>query len=123
MVERLSGKRILVVEDEYYIAADLRQVLEDEGAVVIGPTGSLAHGLNLAAEGVDAALLDVNLEGANSYPIADLLTEQAVPYVFLTGYDGWSLPEGYQTVPHLAKPFRMEAVVLALDMLLDGKPG
>ncbi|WP_082553724.1 response regulator [Altererythrobacter sp. Root672] len=120
MADRLSGKRILVVEDEHFIAADLRQVLEDEGAEVIGPTGSVLHGLDLAARTLDAALLDVNLQGANSYPIADLLTQRAVPYLFLTGYDGWSLPEGYQAVPHLAKPFRMDAVILALGMLLDG---
>lgn len=123
MADKLSGKRILVVEDEYFIAADLCQVLEDEGAEVIGPTGNLSQGLNLASLKLDAALLDVNLEGMNSYPIADLLTERAVPYVFLTGYDGWSLPEGYQAVPHLAKPFRMDAVVLALGMLLDESQG
>ncbi|MBO9518130.1 MAG: response regulator [Porphyrobacter sp.] len=119
MADRLSGKRILVIEDEHFIAADLQQVLEDEGAEVIGPTGNVTHGLDLATRAIDAALLDVNLEGVNSFPIADLLTERAVPYVFLTGYDGRSLPEGYQAVPHLAKPFRMDAVVLALGLLLD----
>jgi len=118
MARRLAGKRILVVEDEYFIASDLQRALRDEGAEVIGPVGDLARGLRMVAEGeLDAAILDVNLEGSMSYPIADQLAAERVPYMFLTGYDGWSLPPAYRSTPRLAKPFAQPDVIEALAAL------
>lgn len=115
----LRGKRVLVVEDEYFIATELRRALSGAEAVVVGPTGHLAKGQALLdAQPVDLAVLDVNLEGAMSYPIADRLTDDAVPYLFLTGYDGWALPQRYADVPRLAKPFTPAAVIACLVALL-----
>jgi len=119
MGEALAGKRILVVEDEYFIASDLRRMLRGEGAVVIGPVGNLAAGLSLAQQPIDAAVLDVNLAEATSYPIADRLGGLDVPYMFLTGYDGWSLPPAYRDAARLAKPFGAHAVVAMLTTLLS----
>lgn len=117
MVVTLDRKRILVVEDEYYIASDLKRALLREGAVVVGPFNTVANGMAAASDDhIDAALIDVNLEGATSFPIADILSARGVPYAFLTGYDGVTLPDGYRARPRLAKPFTMEVV---LDSLRD----
>lgn len=119
MVCGLAGKRILIVEDEYFIASDLKRAFQQGGAIVVGPVGDLTNGLALAEEGeLDAAVLDVNLEGATSYPIADRLADQAVPYMFLTGYDGWALPEPYCNAPRIAKPFTVNLVLARLGGLL-----
>lgn len=115
----LAGKRILLIEDEYFIASDLKRALRDEGAVPIGPVGDVAAGLALIErEPLDAALLDVNLEGESSFPIADRLAENDVPHLFLTGYDGWSLPDAYRDAPRIAKPFAVDRVIGALAQLV-----
>lgn len=120
MNDQLAGKRILVVEDEYFIASDLKRALQKAGAVVVGPVGDLDQGLGLLDGGaLDAAVLDVNLEGAHSYAIADRLGAMAVPYLFLTGYDGWALPETYRSAPRIAKPFSMRAVLDCVTNLLQ----
>ena len=117
MAGRLAGKRILVVEDDYFIATDIKRALEGEDATVIGPVGQLAQSLSLAdAEPVDAAVLDVNLNGPTSYPLADRLSERGVPCMFVTGYDSWTLPAGYRDAPCLTKPFSTRAI---LDTMLD----
>lgn len=119
MAGRLVGKRILIVEDEYFIASDLKRALAEEEAVVVGPVSELARGLSLAGgESLDAAVLDVNLEGATSYTIADRLSDRAVPFMFLTGYDGWALPEPYRGAPRLGKPFVMKQALSCLETLV-----
>jgi DNA-binding response OmpR family regulator len=117
----LSGKRVLVIEDEYYIAADLERALTDEGAVVVDPAGHLDRGLALAGDKIDVALLDVNLHGEASFPIVAELETQAVPYLFLTGFDSWAIPEEYQAAPRLTKPYVMAEVVAAVGMLASGR--
>lgn len=115
----LNGKRILVIEDEYYIASDLKRALLREGAVVIGPFNTVPQGLAAVSnDPIDAALIDVNLEGVTSFPIADKLDERGVPYTFLTGYDGTTLPDRYRDRPRLAKPFTMEIVLNSLRDLI-----
>ena len=119
MPGRLAGKQILVVEDEYFIASDLRRALAAEEALVIGPVSILAAGLDLAErEGIAAALLDVNLEGDSSLAIADRIAARGVPFVFVTGYDDWALPDAYRHVPRISKPFAVPTVLAALDQLL-----
>lgn len=119
----LDGKRILVVEDEYLIAADLKRSLADQGAEVIGPTGDLAKGLTLAQDGgLDAAVLDINLEGDASFPIADRLEADGIPFVFLTGYDRWAVPVPYTDRPTLQKPYSTRAVVRVVEALCRPDP-
>lgn len=117
----LSGKRILVIEDEYFIASDLKRALQAVDATVVGPAADLKGGLGLADQDLDAAVLDVNLEGATTYQLADRLRDRLVPYMFLTGYDGWALPELYRDVPRVSKPFQMKAVLACLGHLLTEK--
>jgi DNA-binding response OmpR family regulator len=118
MTGALAGRRILIVEDEYLIAADLRRTLGRAGATIVGPIGDLDEGLALAEAPLDAAVLDVNLENALAYPIADRLVARGVPYMFLTGYDAWSLPDAYRDAPCLPKPFTPVGLVAAVAGLL-----
>ena len=101
----LAGRRILVVEDEYFIAQDICDVLSKWGAEIIGPASRLTDGLELAQRStrIDCALLDYNLHGESSLDIAQSLLERGVPFVILTGYDAKGIPE--ELGPRLIKPF------------------
>lgn len=118
----LHGKRILVVEDEYFIASDLKRTLKKEGATLIGPVGVLSQALMLIEEPMDAALLDVNLSEELSFPLADRLKDRDIPFMFLTGYDDWALPEKYRQTVRLVKPFAPQSVVAMVEQLfvVDG---
>ncbi|MGF7147306.1 DNA-binding NtrC family response regulator [Sphingomonas zeicaulis] len=119
MIGKLAGKRILVVEDEYYLASDIQAALRGEGAVVVGPVGQLEPGLALALAGaIDGAVLDINLRGIPSYPLIDRLAEHDVPCLLVTGYDGWSIPEVYRTIRRLEKPCQMTSIVDAVAQLI-----
>ena len=110
--KRLNGTRILVVEDEYYLAADLSRALEEEGASVIGPVGNLSDAQqSVAAGGFDCAVIDMNLHGSVAHRVAKQLEESGVPFLIATGYDRASLPESLQHAPRVEKPFAPEEVV------------
>jgi CheY-like chemotaxis protein len=102
----LKGVRVLVVEDNFFVAEHIRTILEASGCTVVGPVGRLEDGLRLAAEeALDGALLDINLHGDRSFPIADALRERGIPFVFLTGYDSSEvLPTRLLEVQRLGKP-------------------
>jgi DNA-binding response OmpR family regulator len=118
MSEVLAGKRVLVVEDEYFIAADLKRALTSEEAIVVGPVAALEKGVSMVEkEKVDAAILDINLDGSFSYPLADKLSDRAVPFLIVTGYDGSALPERYRDAPRVSKPFDPREVVAMLESL------
>ena len=116
----LADHRVLIVEDEYFLADDMAQVLERLGAHVVGPVQTPAKALALLAnEPVDAAILDINLKGQVVFPVADALREQGVPFVFATGYDESAVPETYRDVPRWEKPFRPEDLARALPGLVQ----
>ena len=116
----LSGRNVLIVEDEYFIATDLQRALAAAGATVVGPAGNVADGLKLAqSQTIHAAILDVNLDGDRSYALADELRRTQIPYMFLTGYDGWSLAPEHRDAPRLAKPFSDTAVIEMLTQICD----
>ena len=119
----LTGKRILVVEDEPLVALELGQVLNDAGAVVIGPAASAAHALALiGTEPVDAALLDGNLQGEMVDAIALALQTRGIPFLFVSGYGRDHLPAGFDAVPIVAKPFAAPALVAAAAALFADAP-
>jgi len=97
-----SGRRVLVVEDEVLVAWLLEDMLADLGCAVVGPAVSVKQALAMIdAEAIDVAVLDVNLNGQLSYPIADALAARGVPFVFSTGYDKDRMLDGYKTFPVL----------------------
>lgn len=123
MAERsLTNCKILVVEDEYMLASELALELEDAGAIVVGPVGSGEEAIELILSGqsVDGAIVDVNLRGEPAYPVADLLIERAVPFVFTTGYDASSLPTRFQDVARCDKPIHLSRVAAAIGRALHG---
>src|SRR5687767_12682206 len=100
-----SGWRILVVEDEWTVAIDIADQLEDFGCVVVGPVGRLDEALALAREEpLEGALLDVNLRGEFSYAVADALTARNIPFLFTSGYDPSVHPDRFAGQPVLTKP-------------------
>lgn len=120
----LAGVRVLVVEDEYYFADDLRRVLQDQGAEIVGPAGRLAEASRLIeTEAVDCVILDINLRGDMSFAVADRLDQMQVPYVIATGYNGASLPERFSDAPILQKPVDARKVAALIPPLLTGRPG
>jgi CheY-like chemotaxis protein len=119
MNSRFSGRRVLVVEDEILLAWLLEDMLGDLGCAVVGPAASVKQALAMIdTEAIDVAVLDVNLNGQLSYPIADALAARNVPFVFATGYDKVDLPEGYQAYPVLQKPFHGSELTDMLANLL-----
>ncbi|APX64658.1 response regulator [Sphingomonas sp. gentR] len=118
----LADKRILVVEDEYFIARDLERALRAADAIVVGPVATLEQGLDLAEnQPLDAAVLDVNLAGERAFEIADCLSARDVPWTFLTGYDEWALPAPYRSASIVAKPFQPDRIIRAIGALIPDK--
>ena len=111
----LSALRILIVEDEYYVADDLARALEGLGATVLGPVATLEEAERLVAEGrFDCAVLDMNLRGEMAFPIADRLEAQGIPFVVASGYNSASLPDRFSAVPRVEKPYDPAQVVAIL---------
>ena len=117
---RLTGRRILVVEDEALVAMLVEDALLDAGAEVIGPAATVAEALSLldgTATPPHAAVLDLNLAGETSTPVADVLVARGVPFVVATGYGASVLPPGHAKVPVLAKPYDPDELTTALGRL------
>lgn len=114
----LDGLRVLVVEDEPVVAMYLEDLLEGLGCETIGPASRLADGLALAeGNGFDVAILDINLGGERSTPIAEALRTRGVPFAFASGYG--APPEGFgDEVPMIEKPYREAQIAAALGRLL-----
>lgn len=97
----------------------LEDMLVELGCVVIGPAAKVNHAVAMIeTNAIDVAVLDVNLSGETSYPIADTLAARGVPFVFVTGYDTDRMPDGYQTFPVLQKPFHRAELSATLARLL-----
>ena len=111
--------RVLVVEDEYLIRMLLEDMLADNGYAVAAAVGTIAEATKFAAAGAfDVAILDVNVDGDEVYPVADILAQRGLPFVFVTGYGEGSLPAKYRNRPALQKPFQSEQLRSTLDGLL-----
>jgi DNA-binding response OmpR family regulator len=115
-----EGRRILVVEDEYFIADEMARVLVKAGIDVLGPVGSVEDAARMLADetGIDGAILDVNLRGQLIFPVADTLTERGIPFAFATGYDESVLPDRFAGVPRMEKPFKANAIAVLLGSLI-----
>jgi CheY-like chemotaxis protein len=116
----LAGRRILVAEDEYFLADDLANILRKAGTEVLGPIGDTQEALRVVQDEacIDAAILDINLHGAMIFPVAAALRRRHTPFVFTTGYDQAAIPPEYSEVPRWVKPLDFAALVRALPQLL-----
>ena len=107
----IRNNRIMVVEDESLVALALTDYLTDLGFSIVGPFAKLADAKHALTQGqVDAAILDVNLEGDPIYPLAEILVERETPFVFVTGYGAESIEPRFKHVPILQKPIEEEAL-------------
>ena len=114
----LAGLRLLVVEDEYMIAEHIGMQLEEFGCDVAGPVGTIEEALTiLEGGGLDGVLLDANLNGESSAPIAAALNAASVPFVVATGYGSRELSDdALNAAPRIIKPFgkaELEATLVA----------
>ena len=120
MENALEGKRILVVEDSPVVAEASEFMLEDIGCLVVGPAGNMASALQLAEEeGVDGALVDVNIRGGKSFPVLRILERRGIPFLLTSGYADWTMPEEWRDRPRLAKPYTPNMLRESLLQLLS----
>ncbi len=107
--------RILIVEDEMLVAMNIEDMLLDLGHEVAGLASRLEPALSLAREGeFDLAMLDVNLAGQTSFPVAEILAGRGIPFLFATGYGVKGIDPAYRGYPVLQKPFRARDLEVAL---------
>ncbi|HXV25922.1 MAG TPA: PAS domain-containing protein [Alphaproteobacteria bacterium] len=118
-IAELTGRRILVVEDEPLIAMVIEDALADAGCSVIGPASTLPEALALAdSEKLDAAVLDRNLGGVSTAPLAMLLRERGIAFGVVTGYTESDLQAEFVDAPRLAKPFEPGALITLLSRVV-----
>jgi len=116
----LTGCRVLVLEDEYFLAADLEQDLKAHGASVVGPFSDLSEAkAQVANGGFDVAIIDIDLQGQPAFPIADELMARDIPFGFATGYGPEILPLRFRGVAHWEKPLRTQALIQDLRPLWE----
>ena len=115
----LGGRRVLIVDDEYLIAMEVKRWLQRAGAEVVGPVPTVQRALDLIEDdGIDAAVLDLNLGGrATAFPIADRLSTLGVPHLFATGDVQISQGSGYEDRLRLEKPFVESELIRAVAQL------
>ncbi len=116
----MQGLRILIVEDNPYIAIALEEMLSEHGLVIAGVAGALDDALLLAAStSLDIALLDVNIGDRRIDPVAEALVARDKPFVFTTGYGRAGLPEAFLDRPVVEKPFYIEEILASLRSALN----
>jgi len=105
MMPELQHLRVLVAEDEFYVANDIALWLERAGATIIGPTPTVQETLKRLskADDIQVAVLDINLNGELVFPVADELARRSVPLIFFSGYDDLSVPERFSSAARLSK--------------------
>ena len=111
--------RVLLVEDENLVAMLLEDMLVELGHSVVGPVARLKKALEMAQrELVDLAILDVNINGELSFPVAEALAARDIPFIFSTGYGERGLPPQYRNYPTLQKPFQQDDLEKLLAVVL-----
>jgi CheY-like chemotaxis protein len=117
----LSDRKVLVVEDEMMIAMLIEDMLDEFGCKLVGPATNVPRALELIdKEKVDIAVLDLNLDGKDTYAIADALRQKHVPFIFATGYGSTGVRPEYGDRPVLQKPFQAKDLETALAEALAG---
>jgi CheY-like chemotaxis protein len=111
--------RVLVVEDDYFIATDVRDSLEQMGCDVVGPFATIEEAAAaIESQSLDAAVLDVNLSGDAVYPLAHKLIGRRIPLLFVTGYSPENISRQFAAVPRLTKPIMQRQLQRAVARLI-----
>lgn len=114
----LQGVRLLVVEDDWLVYILLEEMLTELGCQIV-PAARVEEALALAAgETLDGALLDINLQGEASYPVAHELADRGIPFAFVTGYDSVAVREAFQDRPLLQKPMQDSDLLQVISGML-----
>jgi PAS domain S-box-containing protein len=117
----LTGKRVLLIEDEPLVAMDIEASLRATGCDIIGPAGNIGEAKRLIDESdYDIALLDANLAGHPVDEIAALLSSSSCPFAFVTGYGREALPAGFRDALLVPKPFSHDQLLTIVKLLLHG---
>ena len=117
-----TGKRVLILEDEYFIASDLSDALQRAGAEIVGPFNRAPPALAAIETQVpDSAVVDINLAGELNYDVADALAAHRVPFVIASGYDRTMVPARHADAPYCQKPVTTRDLlqVLAQNTVTD----
>lgn len=118
-----SRCRVLVVEDEAMIAMLVEDMVLDFGSEVVGPVARLNEAIQLARHAeLDAAILDINVGGAVTFAVAEVLNERGIPFIFATGYGAGAIPPRFSRSATLPKPFSYQSLSDALRVALAGRP-
>lgn len=117
----LAGLRVMVVEDQYAIAAEMHRLLEVLGVDVVGPFSGIEQAMVAARQDLDLALLDVNLQGIGVFPLAAELTRLGIPFAFVTAYGSSLLPPVYRSIPRVEKPVSQAALMTMLPTLASAR--
>ena len=118
----LAGRRVLVIEDEYFLADDIVRALTALGARIVGPYGDLDEATAVVDRDVaiDAAIVDINLKNRMAFPLARVLRSRKVPLVFTSGYDRTSIEPEFQDVRLWGKPLDTKALARELTSMIKG---
>lgn len=123
MADLLSDRRVLVVEDEMMVLMSIENMLAELGCRSVTAAATVTDALALIGSQVfDLAMLDLNLGGTRSYPVADALAARGVPFLFSTGYADKDTRTDYPDRPVLNKPYPFRKLSAALATLLGGRP-
>jgi DNA-binding response OmpR family regulator len=111
-----AGRRVLIVEDEAMIAGLIETILRAAGWSVVGPVATLERALEtIERERLDAALLDVRVNGHDAFAVADVLVKRNIPFIFVSGFTRKQMPPRYRDCAYIAKPFTPDAILALLD--------
>ncbi|MDF0521217.1 response regulator [Bradyrhizobium yuanmingense] len=115
-----TGRRVFVVEDEYFLADDISEAFRALGAEVAGPAGHIEDAFKILRDGstLDAAVLDVNIHSERIFPVARELRARNVPFVFTTGYERVTVGPEFQDVPLFEKPIDLAKLARQLAALI-----
>jgi CheY-like chemotaxis protein len=116
----LSGRRMLVVEDEILVLMMIEDMLGDLGCQSVTSAATIEKAIALIeAQTFDAVMLDMNLDGDDSNTVADALAERGVPFIYSTGNSGRDMRTGFSDRAVLRKPFSFDELTSKLEKLLS----
>ncbi|WGF88990.1 response regulator [Marinivivus vitaminiproducens] len=122
-LDRLRGRRILIVEDEFIVSLEIEGLLTQMGCVIVGPAARVAEALAMIeGDDLDGAIVDLNLDGDDADGVIEALTRRSVPFIIVTGYGVGGLSPATRGLPRLSKPIATAELRTMIHRLFRG-PG